>query len=402
MTTFDYIALDREGRRLKGLLTATDEHEVETTLRRRGVWLLEATPKRERRAMRQGVRRRPGRRDLILFCTLMAFQTRVGIPMVQALDAVAQDGDSKAMRHWIAELRLAVESGSTLAEAMAASVGVYPTDLVHLVRAGEQGGSLPEAFHQARRHLEWQERVSAEVQQATLYPLLVLLVTGVFVGVLFTLVVPKFAVLLDAVKVPLPAPTRWVFGISGFARHSGWKLLAVAAAAGLATLWWRGRSPAFRCWLDRCRFRIPVVGPFTRLLVMTRFAHNLGLLYRNGLALPTALELVSGVLGSPWLAGIVRDVRARVLEGSTLSDSLRPHPVFPSLLIRLVVVGERTGQLDESLEQLAIHYQELLPRRLKRLLGVLEPALILGLVGVVGSVALAVILPVLTLMQSLR
>jgi type IV pilus assembly protein PilC len=402
MMTFDYIALDRDGRRLKGLVTAADEHEVETVLRRKGVWLLEVRPTRESRSTRNRVRSRPRRRDLIVFCTLMAFQTRVGIPMVQALDGVAQDGDSKAMAHCILELRRAVESGSTLAEAMTASGGVFPPDLVQLVRAGEQGGSLPEAFHQARHHFEWQERVSAEVQQATLYPLLVLLVTGLFVGVLFTFVVPKFAGLLEAVKVPLPAPTRWVFGISGFARESGWKLMAAVGACGVMVMGWRRRSLEFRCWLDRCRYRIPVVGPFTRLLVMTRFAHNLGLLYRNGLALPTALELVSGVVGSPWLAGIVRDVRARVLEGSTLSEALRPHPVFPALLIRLVVVGERTGQLDESLEQLAIHYQELLPRRLKRLLGLLEPALILGLVGVVGTVALAVILPVLTLMQSLR
>ena len=95
MTTFDYIALDREGRRLKGLLTAADENEVETVLRRRGVWLLEATPTRAGRSKRSIVRGRPGRRDLILFCTLMAFQTRVGIPMVQALEGVAQDGDSR-------------------------------------------------------------------------------------------------------------------------------------------------------------------------------------------------------------------------------------------------------------------------------------------------------------------
>jgi type IV pilus assembly protein PilC len=135
---------------------------------------------------------------------------------------------------------------------------------------------------------------------------------------------------------------------------------------------------------------------------MTRFAHNLALLYRNGVALPQALELVGGVVGSPRVTNAIREVRSRVMAGTSLSEAMQLQRVFPSLLIRLVSVGERTGQLDQALEQVAGHYQELLPRQLKRVLGLLEPSLILGLVLVVGTVALAVILPVLSLMQGLR
>jgi len=402
MQTFRFNAIDRQGRVQTGQLGATDERELETVLRGRGVWLLDARTENPRRPFRLRLFQRTSRRDLIQFCTLMAFQTRVGVPLVQALDAASQEGVSLSFGAGVTAVRGRIETGSSLAGAMAEAPKVFPRDLVQLLRAGEQGGSLPEAFTQAKHHLEWQERITAEVTQATLYPALVLAATVLFVLVLFTFVVPKFVTLLAAVKVPLPAPTRAVFAVSSLAKEfSGIFCVGGGVLIGLCA-WLRHRFPAVARWLDQGRLGLPVLGPLVRMVVMTRFTHNLALLYRNGVSLPAALDLVSGVVGSPLVAGAVRDIRRGVLTGSSLSEAMRRHPVFPPLLVRLVVVGERTGQLDEALEQVASHYHELLPRHLKRLLGLLEPGLILGLVVVVGVVALAVILPVLSLMQNLR
>ncbi len=402
MGTFRYSAVDRAGRNCSGLLVASNERELESMLRGRGIWLLKSEEDRTPSVRNSWKPPRLGRRQLVQFCTLMEFQCRVGIPMVQALDAIAQDGESRRINELVVKLRQGVERGEALSEAMAGWPGVFPAELVHLIRAGERGGSLPEAFRQAKTHLEWQERIAADVKQATTYPCLVLLATGVFVGVLFTVVVPKFVTLLSAVKVPLPAPTRIVFGIATFARDTGgWILLAVVGL-WVTAVWARHRSMRVARILDRVRIRLPVLGPLLLMASMTRLAHNLGLLYRNGVSLPTALELVEGMVGSIEVKEAVEEVRRRVLNGETLSESMRRREVFPGLLVRLVVVGERTGQLDEALVQVAAHYQELLPRRMKRLLGLLEPTLILGLVAVVGLVAMSVILPVLSLMQGLR
>ena len=400
MTQFDYRGLDRQGRVQTGSWAAANELELETYLRARGLWLLESSPQKTRAT---GVRfGRVPRGELIQFCTLLCFQTRVGIPLVQALESVAQDGVSPVFARIVQALRIRVEAGVCLSAALEEMPRTFPRDLVHLVRSGEQGGSLPEAFTQAKEHLEWQERVAAEVRQATLYPALVLTATVGFVLVLFTFVVPKFVALLTAAKVPLPGPTRFVFTLSSWAQSYGWLAVLAVVGAVLLLRWLRGRSMAVALRLDQARMALPVLGGFVRLVVMTRFAHNLALLYRNGVALPQALDLVGGVVGSPRVTQAIRDVRARVMAGTSLSEAMQRQRVFPSLLIRLVGVGERTGQLDKALEQVAGHYQEVLPRQLKRVLGLLEPSLILGLVLVVGTVALAVILPVLSLMQGLR
>lgn len=400
MPQFDYRGVDREGRVQAGSWVAADELELETYLRARGLWLLESRAQKARTtAVRFG---RVPRVELIQFCTLLCFQTRVGIPLVQALDSLAQEGVSPAFARVVRVLRSRVESGVSLSAAMEEMTRTFPRDLVHLVRSGEQGGSLPEAFTQAKEHLEWQERVAAEVRQATLYPMLVLTATVGFVLVLFTWVVPKFVALLTAAKVPLPGPTRVVFALSSWAQSSGWVVVLAAVGAVVVLRWLRNRSPAVALGLDQARMALPVFGGFVRLVVLTRFAHNLALLYRNGVALPQALDLVGGVVGSPRVTNAIREVRSRVLAGTSLSEAMQRQRVFPSLLIRMVSVGERTGQLDQALEQVAGHYQELLPRQLKRVLGLLEPSLILGLVLVVGTVALAVILPVLSLMQGLR
>jgi type II secretory pathway component PulF len=400
MPQFEYRGVDRQGRVQAGSWSAANELELETYLRARGLWLLDS---RRQKVPATSVRLgRVSRVELIQFCTLLCFQTRVGIPLVQALESVAQEGVSPAFVRLVQALRTRVESGVSLSVAMEEMPRIFPRDLVYLVRSGEQGGSLPESFTQAKAHLEWQERVAAEVRQATLYPMLVLTATVGFILILFTWVVPKFVALLTAAKVPLPGPTRFVFALSSWAQSSGWLVVLAIVGAVLALRWLRGRSSGVALALDRARMALPMLGGFARLVVMTRFAHNLALLYRNGVALPQALELLGGVVGSPQVMEAIKDVRSRVLAGTSLSEAMQRQRVFPSLLIRLVNVGERTGQLDHALEELAGHYQELLPRQLKRVLGLLEPSLILGLVVVVGTVALAVILPVLSLMQGLR
>ncbi|HAB16328.1 MAG TPA: type II secretion system F family protein [Verrucomicrobiota bacterium] len=401
MHTFLFSGVDQHGRQKTGQLGALDETDLEKRLRDQGVWLVDARKARRGSTL---IRRGEGasRRALTQFCTLMAFQTRVGIPLATALETVAHDGESRAFAGLVKELKRRVESGESLADAMEMYPRGFGTNFVQLIRAGERGGSLPESFLQLKAHFEWQDRVASEVKQATIYPLVVLLATVVFIGILFTFVVPKFVTLLGAVKVPLPAPTRLVFAASGFVRHEAARGAVVLGLGSGVLAWASRRSATVARQLDRARLGLPLVGPLVRLIVLTRFAHNLALLYRNGVSLPSALELVGRVVGSRLVADAVSDLRRCVLQGTTLSDAMRRHALFPGLLIRLTVVGERTGQLDEALEQVAGYYNELLPRRVKQLLGLLEPALILGLVGIVGFVALAVILPVLSLMQSLR
>lgn len=401
MTLFTYRGVDAGGRTRSGRLHAADESSLEQQLHAAGIWLISATRTRMPRIPRRRRRRLP-RNELAQFFGLMEFLSRAGVPLVQALDLAAQDAGRREWGALYTDLRLGVESGRTLASAMEQHPEVFPPDITHLIRAGETGGSLPEAFSELRRTLEWRERVASEIRQATAYPATVLGVAACFVLVLFTFVVPKFVVLLAAVKVSLPWPTRVVFGASEWIRFAGIPGILGLVAVGTGFGWLRRRNERLAASCERLLLRLPVWGTLRRLLICGRFARNLALLYRNGVPLLSALQLVQHLLGSREGARSVADARRRIEAGATLGDALAAQPLFPPLLVRLVRIGERTGQLDETLDQVADHYLQQVPRQVRRLLSLLEPALILGLVGVVGFVALAVYLPILSLLQNLR
>lgn len=401
MRTFAYAGVDGRGRHSKGRLQAEDEADLEERLRGNGVWLIESRAETGSAgaATRVG---RVSRRELINFCTLMGFLTKVGIPLVQALEISANDCDKPAFALVLIDLKRHIESGFQLAEALERYPKVFTQNFTNLIRAGEQSGSLPEAFAELKRYLEWLEQMSADVKQATIYPVVVLVATLLFVLILFTFVVPKFVVLLTVTKVALPWPTRVVFGASDFMKSWWWLILGVGFGVPLLVGFLRRRSEPFACAWDRHWYQLPVAGPLSHMLVMARFSQNLAILYRNGVPLISALKLVEGLLGSRLASKATMDISRRIEEGESFSEAMRHHDVFPMLLLRMTLIGERTGQLDEALANVASYYNLQVPQRLKRLFSLLEPALILFLVTVVGFVALAVFLPILSLMQNIK
>lgn len=406
MKKFAYQGVDQAGKAVQGTLEARDEATLEERLQSMGVWLVSAkadrpiTSKSKLGGWRLGGD--GGRRELIDFCTLMSFQLRVGVSMIPALEIAAADCPNPRFRATVAELRRCVESGESLADGMARFPRVFAVQFTSLIRAAESSGTVPEAFVELKRYLEWQEQVISDVRQATIYPAIVLGVVILFVLVLFTFVVPKFVSLLAVAKVGLPLITRVVFAISHVAKATWWMWMAafivIPLTVGLARKHWKRFDLAF----DRMKFALPVFGPLNHMLVMSRFAHNLAVLYRSGISIINAIALCRDLVGSSLLNVALSDVGQRVEAGETISEALRRHPVFPQLLIRMVAMGEKSGSLDTSLENVSTYYNTIIPRRIKKVFSIMEPALILFLVGVVGTVALAIFLPIISLMGALK
>jgi len=401
MRTFYYAGVDGRGRQSKGRVQADDEADLQEKLRESGVWLIEARAEAADAGAANKVGN-VGRRELINFCTLMGFLTKVGIPLVSALEISANDCEKPAFAIVLVDLKRNIESGFQLAEALERYPRVFSQNFTNLIRAGEQSGSLPEAFAELKRYLEWLEQMSADVKQATIYPAVVMVATILFVLILFTFVVPKFVALLTVTKVALPWPTRVVFGASDFMKSSWWIVIGTLIGVPMTVKFLQRRYEEFACAWDRFWFKLPVAGPLSHMLVMARFSQNLAILYRNGVPLISALKLVEGLLGSKLAAKATADITRRIEEGESFSEAMRHHDVFPLLLLRMTLIGERTGQLDQSLENVAAYYNLQVPQRLKRLFSMMEPALILFLVTVVGFVAMAVFLPILSLMQSIK
>ena len=411
MPVFRYQAADKLGRTVKGQMVAQDESMLESRLRTAGLWLIDLTREQSvgptsRRAEpdlgRMAMSAKQKRRSLIEFCTVMSFQCGVGIPLMQGLDVAFQDCDNPAFRRILGGLQYYIESGSLFHEALERYPRMFSPHFICVMKAGEVSGNLPLTFDNLCKYLEWVEQVIADVRAASLYPLITMVVIFAFVLFLFTFIIPKFAALLTGLHLALPLITQIIFGLGDFAKQTWWigvlgmLFLVVGLPLG------RRYSRRIAWWVDNGKLRMPVFGELNLMLAISRFTHNLSLLYRSGIPILQAMGFCQGLIGNAVVEDAVGEVIEDVKTGSTISEAMRRHAVFPPLLLRMVIVGETTGSLDNTLEKLSDFYNQVIPRRIKKIFTIVEPALMLFLIFVVGAVALSIYLPLLQLMGSIK
>jgi len=393
-------------------MPAHDESALEQKLRTAGLWVTDVGLKRAGldpnsaaavRGRRFKLRGGRGRRELIDFCTLMTFQVRVGVPLIKALDVACQDCKNEQFREVLTGLQGHIEGGLQFHEAMAHYPGVFSTHFLSVIKAGEMSSHLPEAFNDLKEYLEWIDHILADVRQATLYPAIIVTVVSCFVIFLFTFIIPKFADLLDKLHVKQPLLTRLVFGAGNFAQATWWLWLPGILLLFLVVTVGRRVSPRIALLIDRLKLRMPLFGELNRMLALSRFTHNLSVLYRSGLPLLQALELCRrGLIGNAYVETAVAGVETAVKTGSTMSEAMHNYPVFTALLLRMIAMGETSGNLDKALDNVSDYYTDVVPRRIKNIFSVFEPALMLTLIFIIGCVALAIYMPILSLMSAIR
>jgi len=411
MPLFRYQAIDTTGNNITGTMIAPDEPALESKLKDIGCWLVDASADRPAPMVDKAARSQRGwlswwggvrRREVIDFCTLMAFQTKVGVPLVQALEVAGMECENPRFQEVLVGVRRHLEGGLLFWEALEKYPRAFTPHFIAVVRAGEQSSNLPETFRDMKAHLEWVEQMIGDVRQASLYPLIVLTVVSGFVLFLFTNIIPKFSALLASVKVPLPLLTVIIFGVSDLIIKTWWMWLPVMVFLTLGVQIGRRVSKNFARTTDRAKLNLPILGELNQMLAVSRFAQNLAILYRSGLPILQALNLCRGLVGNVVVEDAVVQVEEGVKAGSTISEAIRRQPVFPAMLLRMVIMGETTGNLDSALQNVSDYYNQVIPRRLKKIFTILEPALIVFLVFTVGAVALSIFLPILSLMDHIK
>jgi type IV pilus assembly protein PilC len=241
------------------------------------------------------------------------------------------------------------------------------------------------------------------VRQATIYPAIVSFVIFCFTIFLFTFIVPKFALLLGGLKVPLPLMTKIVFGIGDFFATYWWLWFIVFPAILISIPILKRTSPKFLFMWDNWKLHYPIFGELNMMLALSRFMHNFSILYRSGLPIIQAFRACqSGLVGNKVIEKAVGAVEEEVKAGATISEAMHRQPVFPGLVIRMIAVGETSGNLDKALDNVSDYYNQVIPRRIKAVFAVAEPMLMLVLIGIVGCVALAIYLPIISLMDILN
>jgi type IV pilus assembly protein PilC len=396
MPLYQYTAVDEAGRTLRGQMEASDEAVLAAILNRDGQWLAQA---RERTlSVRQAAHlygnRFVPRRVLIEFFLQMNLQLKSGVPLFNALSFGLEETDHAGMRVVQRAVLQAVQGGKSFSEALAAHPRAFPPLVVNVIHAGESSGRLAEACGELRRYYEWMDRIIADARQALIYPAIVLSATMIFFFVMFTTLVPKFAAVLGELKIRLPLLTRLLLDSSQVFRQYAWAFGGAVAVVIAGLKWGPKWSARFARALDAAKLRLPVFGPILHLVCQARLAQNLATLYGSGITLLEALKLCKPLAGNLVIEESVADLATSVNAGRPMHEAMRQNRLFTPLVSQMVAVGESSGTLSESLQHVADYYNDLVPRKVKKFLTILEPAMILGLVVLAGIVALAVFLPI--------
>jgi general secretion pathway protein F len=346
--------------------------------------------------------RKVPRRELSELCTFLGTLVRAGVSIPTALRDFSQETKHPWFRYVVEQVYLAVEAGESLAGSMEKFPRVFSEELRGMVKAGERSGSLPEALGRVRAHLDWQERLSGDIRQATTYPVVVSLLLSVFVLYLFSSVVPGIAKILVDLKVPLPLVTKIVLLISDLVKEIWWLVVVVVVAAITGIAQGRKRSEGFRLAWDGMLLKLPVFGELNSMIAQARFSQNAAVLHRSGLSILENLELCHGLVGNAVFARALSFALRDVREGGSLAQSLRGSGIFSGMAVRMIAAGESSGDLDRSLDHVAAYYEEEVPRKVKRVFAIVEPMLIVTLVAIVGVVAMAIFLPILGMSSGVR
>ncbi|MGE0472345.1 MAG: type II secretion system F family protein, partial [Nitrospirales bacterium] len=380
-------------------MTAPSLMDLESRLEQAGLWLIrarEVAPSQIRSSKQRG---KVKSRDLMEFSTHMFTLLDAGVSLPQALKNLAQESPSPNLRSILQTIYQHVEAGSTLYEAMGKYPKIFPKQIVHLIQAGEESGTLTATFQELERYLNWLDQIRGDVRQATIYPSIVLVAVIGLLGLLFTFVIPRFVPILKDLNVPLPALTRIIIGLSELMVNSWWIWTPIICAMPFVWLIARKFLPGYGTLRDHLLLKIPILGELINMLTLSKFVQNFAVLYRAGIPILQCLQLCQGLVGNAVVARALKATEQAVAEGSTIHEALSRHPIFPPMMIQMISVGESTGKLPQTLMNVANFYNREIPRRVKKIFAVFEPAVTLGLITIVGGVALALFMPMMSIMD---
>lgn len=396
MTIYTYKALRSDGKPTSGTVEAASRREANDALRGRGVHVtsMQASVGHAARTRRRLSPRKQGR--TYLFTSFMRRLLRAGIPVVEALDAAGSELEDYDIGEVVTRVKSRVAGGSALAEALAHEKEFFDDLYVAMVRAAEAAGALAEAFDTIYRYQRRRREFRRRVFSALAYPMVLVGVSVLAVAFLLGYVVPKIEETLVAARIPLPLVTRVVIGIGDIAQTYwpvllGFVLLVAIALRAAASL------PEGRMAMDKAILKLPLIGRLARGAAVSRFSRTLAALLKSGLRVVDALETAGEVSGSAVYESAVSAARSRIVSGGDLAAALAGGGLFPGYALQIVAIGERTGALADSFEEVANSEEEALETTTERGLTLLEPAIIVIMAVVVGFIVASVLLPILSL-----
>jgi type IV pilus assembly protein PilC len=395
LVQYDWTALDKRGKRMKGDMTAKNAAMVKAELRRQGMNPQTVREKAKPLFGASGSKVKP--RDVAIFSRQIAAMMAAGVPMVQAFEIIANGQKNARFKNMLVEIRQSIEGGSSLHEAL----GLYPVEFDelyrNLVHAGESAGVLDTVLDTVATYKERMESIKAKIKKALFYPIMILVVAFLVSMILLLFVVPVFQQTFAEAKVELPAPTQFIVSASIFVQQYWWVMIGVIVGSIMALIYFKKRSLKFAHFLDRMSLKLPVIGDILNKSAIARFARTLGVTFHAGVPLVEALEAVSGATGSIVYGDAVRQMRDDIAVGHQLQLAMRQTNLFPNMVVQMTAIGEEAGSLDHMLFKVAEFYEEEVETAVDTLASLLEPLIMVVLGVLVGGMVISLYLPIFKL-----
>lgn len=331
--------------------------------------------------------------DLVVFTRQLATMIDAGLAMVQSLQALAEQTSNKVMRDVIKDVCARVEGGDSFSEALSKHPKAFNKLYVCMVGAGERGGLLAEILERLATYLENSARLRKKVKSAMMYPTAVTLVALGITVFLLVKVVPVFGEVYKGFGAKLPAPTQALISLSAVVREYLLYLLVFLGAAGYGWMTWLKSKQGREFW-DRWRIQLPIFGVIAHKICLARFTRTLASLVRSGVPILEVLQIVSNTVGNVIMEKAIRSAATDIERGEGISVALGKHPIFPSMIIRMVTAGEQTGKIENMLERISDFLDEEIETTLSGLTSLIEPLLIVFLGVTVGGIAICMFLPI--------
>lgn len=400
MPGFNYTAINRNGKRVRSSLDASSIETAKSSLRGAGYTILDI---KEQTTLNRDIEipflGNPKAKDMAVFCRQFVSILRAGVSVASVLAMLGQQTSNKKLRAAIREMQADVEKGESLATSMRRHPKIFPAILVNMVSAGEASGNLEESFRQMELYFERSKRTKSKVTSAMIYPCVLIVVMIVVLIVMMTKIIPNFLKTFEDMDAELPKITLGVMAVCEWFKSWWWvPLLVLAALIVGGVLFHRtNKGKHFFGWLAR---KTPVVGNLTVKTACATFCRTMEVLIGSGLTLTDSMDLAASNMGNIYYLEAIRDARALVAEGTPLRESLVRTGIFPPMVSNLVGVGEETGDLQSMMGKVADYYDEEVEEATKKLLNLMEPAIIIFMAVFVVIIVLAIYLPMINMTKA--
>jgi len=405
MATFAYSGRSRAGQTVTGERIAETMDAAISALRREQIQVTQINPVKAKaeaaaKAPKKLKDKGASAKDLAVFTRQFSVMIGAGLPLVQCLEILGTQAEDKNFGAVILATRSDVESGASLADAMKKHPKTFDSLFTNMIAAGEAGGILDAILKRLATYIEKAVKLQGQVKSAMIYPVAIIVIAGVVVGLILWKVIPTFASLFAGLGADLPLPTRIVIGLSNALVRYGAFMIAgtVGLSFGLKSYY---ATPAGRRVVDGIVLKLPVLGLLMRKIAVARFCRTLSTLLGSGVSILEALDITAKTAGNAVIEDAIYVTRRSIEGGETIAAPLKQTAVFPPMVVQMISVGEATGALDTMLGKIADFYEEEVDVAVAGLLTLLEPIMIAGLGGVVGGIVIAMYMPIFALISNL-